>query len=580
MPWTVDDPPKCALNWEKEARRKCVEAANAVLRDGGTEQDAIFSCIHNAGKTEHPGGKDNEQKAEGGIELHPVTAQDMEMYSNVLLGSGIESGELVGFSDAIFCRAGRNANNDAVTEEGIEQLADTLKWMPIMNGHDTNQVVGFVLESKTRNKSTELIASGVLFQGRYPDVVQDVRDGKKKISMEAKAKEARCGECGQTFSAPRDYCSHLKDKSGTRWLDGLKSTGAAVVEHPAWETSFDANTFTMIASEIEYQPKEKQVVAVSVKEPTWIQEFRAWAENKLFPILGKTGIDQCYCEKCDKTFPHERGVPCSETKCPECGAMMKPVTGEEELMENVEGVDNDKKKWSKDVELKEGSLEKLGWPSCDKLVRALNDGKVAYKTLIQKLVYLQNITKDKATKSKAASCISRLQKAHESKTEGGILMAEFEILEGETLEEFSARLGLVAASELDAKEEELKAAFEAEKAELQANFEAREQELKAGAEKVKVGFERALELELGAEEATILAGLDEDAYALFKRQREEVVTVQASEEVVEEEDKEEEVAVEAGKLQGSVLPTTEKVDEALTVQGMGKFLTKKLAGGE
>jgi len=582
MPWTVDDPPKCALNWEKEARRKCVEAANAVLRDGGTEQDAIFSCIHNAGKTEHPGGKDNEQKAEGGIELHPVTAQDMEMYSNVLLGSGIESGELVGFSDAVFCRAGRNANNDAVTEEGIEQLADTLKWMPIMNGHDTNQVVGFVLESKARNKSTELIASGVLFQGRYPDVVQDVRDGKKKISMEAKAKEARCGICDLVFSTPREYCSHLRDKSGTRWLGGLKSTGAAVVEHPAWETSFDANTFQMIASEIDCgcnatEQKPVQVVEVSTKAlNSWSQELKAWFEDKVFPLIGKNGIDKCYCEECGKTFSHERGVPCSETKCPECGAMMKPVTGEEEP--NVEGAE-DKKKWSKDVELKEGSLEKLGWPSCDKLVRALNDGKVAYKTLIQKLVYLQNITKDKATKSKAASCISRLQKAHESKTEGGLLMAEFEIVEGETLEEFSARLGLVPANDVTAKEEELKAEFEAKKAELQANFEAEKAELRAEAEKVKVGFERALELGKGAEEAAILAGLDEQAWKFVKDQQEEL-KVQAGEEVVEEEDKEkeEEVVVEAGKLQGNVLPTTEKTDEALTVQGMGAFLTKKLGG--
>jgi len=57
MPWTTNDPPPCAKNWTDEEKKKCVETANAVLRDGGTEQDAVFACIRAAGKTQHPGGK-------------------------------------------------------------------------------------------------------------------------------------------------------------------------------------------------------------------------------------------------------------------------------------------------------------------------------------------------------------------------------------------------------------------------------------------------------------------------------------------------------------------------------------------
>ena len=65
MPWTVKNPPSCAKNWTESEKKKCVIAANAVLREGGTEQDAIFACIRNAGKTEHPGGEDKKTRGEG-----------------------------------------------------------------------------------------------------------------------------------------------------------------------------------------------------------------------------------------------------------------------------------------------------------------------------------------------------------------------------------------------------------------------------------------------------------------------------------------------------------------------------------
>lgn len=51
-PWTLDNPPPPAKNWDAEAKQKCTEAANAVLEDNGTEQEAIFACIRAAGKAD------------------------------------------------------------------------------------------------------------------------------------------------------------------------------------------------------------------------------------------------------------------------------------------------------------------------------------------------------------------------------------------------------------------------------------------------------------------------------------------------------------------------------------------------
>jgi len=36
--------------------------------------------------------------------------------------------------------------------------------------------------------------------------------------------------------------------------------------------------------------------------------------------LGPGG--ECFCPNCKRTFPHQRGVPCNQIKCPNCGAAM------------------------------------------------------------------------------------------------------------------------------------------------------------------------------------------------------------------------------------------------------------------
>lgn len=50
MPWTYDNPPRIAINWTEAEQRRCVDAANAVLEGGGSDEEAIYACIAAAGK--------------------------------------------------------------------------------------------------------------------------------------------------------------------------------------------------------------------------------------------------------------------------------------------------------------------------------------------------------------------------------------------------------------------------------------------------------------------------------------------------------------------------------------------------
>jgi len=42
------------------------------------------------------------------------------------------------------------------------------------------------------------------------------------------------------------------------------------------------------------------------------------------PRLGAGGTDVCVCPECSYEEEHERGAPCNQKECPECG---KPLTG-------------------------------------------------------------------------------------------------------------------------------------------------------------------------------------------------------------------------------------------------------------
>ena len=419
----------------------------------------------------------------GGLALEPVTADELSQYGNHTLFAQAEPGALLRFKEALLCTAGKNKNDDWISEEGIKELADTMPFRAIDDEHDPVKVIGFFVNPRTEENSTKLVTDGIIYADRFPEIVAQVQSGMKKLSVEAGAQKAVCSVCGSEFGSVKDYCEHLMDRpkhNAVRKLYGLKAKGGATVFHPAWDTSFDANGFVMIASQMEFEPKEDEALSfwakIESKLDTYLQRF------KPVPIEG------------------------SDNEVELSGEM----AAVELLCLAVEATE--KEKWSKDVDLKEGSLGALGWPDYNKLAQAVRSGKVSYSTLIKKLGYLRNITKDSATKSKAASFMERLKntfRKEDNKSEGGATMGGVNVDELNLVE-----LGLVQASELATLKTDLEAKLATRDAEVQ---------------KLKVGFARVLELGMKADQLEVLAGMTEDAYQLLKSQQQKpIVEVQAS----------------------------------------------------
>jgi uncharacterized protein YdaT len=87
MPYSKDNPPAVAKNWTPEEQGKCVAAANAVLKEGGDDQkkveaNAIFACIHAAGKSKKQEGKDAEM-VEVSLELAAAACKSLDLEEQI-----------------------------------------------------------------------------------------------------------------------------------------------------------------------------------------------------------------------------------------------------------------------------------------------------------------------------------------------------------------------------------------------------------------------------------------------------------------------------------------------------------------
>ena len=343
-----------------EAMEKCVASVLAKHSgDKGFKKENAVAICHS--------------QIMGALALEPVTADDIAEYSNHALFAQVKPGSLLKFKNAVLCTTGENKNSDWIDAAGIKELAETMSFRAIDDEHDPVKIIGFFVNPRVEDN--RLVTDGIVYNDRFPKIVAQIQSGVKKLSVEADAQRAECSICYGPFASRREYCEHLREtpyKDGAiRKLFGLTAKGGATVFHPAWDTSFDANGFVMIASQIDFEKPKSET-------PKWATNLVAKVESFL-----------------------ER---------------LKPVV-------------------------------------------------------------------------------------EEPKIEGGATMGEINVDELD-LEE----LGLVRASVMET---------------LKVDLEAKLADKDADAEKIKIGFDRVLELGMEADQLEIMANLSEDAYELFEKQRTE-----------------------------------------------------------
>ena len=214
-----------------------------------------------------------------------------DMNANLMLGAvHFEADELnpriLRFKNVILARPETNKNRDNVSEQGIQELADTIAGMPIDIDHDSTKNLGYFTAGRVGDQG-ELRVDGMIWLDRCSQMgvdPQEVLDEEYGLSIEADAATAECSVCHKVHSNSNEYCSHIvnlrsKIRHGAdRVLRGLRAIGGALTKKPAGSnTGWDAlSGIVFVAShqEAEEMSDVNELTASEVVE-MWINSMSA-----------------------------------------------------------------------------------------------------------------------------------------------------------------------------------------------------------------------------------------------------------------------------------------------------------------
>lgn len=239
---------------------RCVEGVIAK----GNDKDRAIAICHSA-------------IAGSGSLLHFQAASEEDILSLQASMEDVPTNEILKFVGACLARAEINLNRDGITDEGIQQLASTIRLMPITNEHDREQPIGVFTKGYVNEDSTECLVDGFVWSGHFPVEADEIKGGTRRLSMDAEAELAVCSACGTPFSTTLEYCEHMRHRArgAVRWLYNLQAVAGGAVKNPAGTgTVFPGREgFVAISHKMEgvvekpkKKPKKKVVTGGNVME--------------------------------------------------------------------------------------------------------------------------------------------------------------------------------------------------------------------------------------------------------------------------------------------------------------------------
>lgn len=293
-------PPYSGDGETPEQTSKIESCVSQVMAKGRTKNKAIAIC-----KTAILGN--------AFLALEAASEEDILRFQAEIGGSDLfseaafNSGSILKFEGACLAVSEVNKNRDGISTEGIKQLAETIRLMPLTHEHEPKPR-GVFTRGYTNEESTECLVDGFIWAGLFPSFAEEVRSGIRKLSIDAEADLAVCSICGAAFQSVPEYCEHMRirNSDAVRWLFDLKAVAGGAVLNPAGTgTVFPGKEGLVIISH-----KEGLESIVSVKAET--QPRRLPKKTK---VLGGNNM---------------------EIKCPECGFEHEITTEAERLQAELD----------------------------------------------------------------------------------------------------------------------------------------------------------------------------------------------------------------------------------------------------
>ena len=250
-----------------EAMERCV---SSVMAKGKDKSSAIAIC-----KTSIMGNATLALEAATEDDILKLQAELGDWVDVFAAKSDLPGNAILKFEGARLAKAEINRNRDGISTEGIKQLAETIRLMPITYEHE-KQPRGVFTRGYTDEDSTECLVDGFLWAGMFPVFAEEIRNGIRKLSIDAEADLAVCGECGQVCQSAAEYCEHLRAREAVRWLFDLRAVAGGAVLNPAGtDTVFPGKDGMVVISH-----KLGASASVDVKAEWW---EKYWSKRSEIP---------------------------------------------------------------------------------------------------------------------------------------------------------------------------------------------------------------------------------------------------------------------------------------------------------